>query len=742
MRFVFPLDFAHDLSADAVRLLVGGKAAGLGIMARELHLHVPPGFVISTDACRAFLSGGWPPGLDREIRAGMAGIEGAIGRRYGDRGEPLLVSVRSGAPISMPGMMDTLLNLGINDATEGGLARGPAGEAFARDCRARLRDQFQTLVGIDEPPDDPWAQLRLAVEAVFRSWTSDRARTYRQHDGISEELGTAVTVQAMVFGNRDERSATGVLFTRNPATGEPQLYGDLLFAAQGEDVVAGTHRTEPIAVLDERMPEVGRELRGAARRLEEHYGDLCDIEFTIESGRLWLLQVRIGKRSPQAALRIAVDMAEDPGFPLSREAAVRRVATLLDKPPVMTTDRGLRPAPLTVGLAASPGVATGEIVTSPEAAERAAGKGRPVILVRAETSPDDVHGMARAAGILTARGGLASHAAVVARGWGIPAVVGAESVVVGTHGIGIAGVELPSGELVTIDGSTGEVFRGTVTAATEVVPAARILLDWARELGIAIGGDGASEGAAADGAAGTASSAGAAVTAGAGAAAGASAISIPAPAGDAPALTAEACLQILGVKGFATLDGIAEALGSMPDAAKEVLDELVDQGLAAAPGGMYRLSDAGRDRHGELLDRERSAIGSAGAGTLLDGFLVLDRRMKETVTAWQLRDATPGTPPVVNDHSDRDYDRGVLDRLAGLAADADAWLAEAVGAVTSLTTYRRRLERAARNAASGDQRYVASPRVDSFHSVWFELHEDLILLAGRTRADAEAAGRA
>jgi pyruvate,orthophosphate dikinase len=716
VRFVFPLDFPHDLPADAVRLLVGGKAANLGIMVRELDLPVPPGFVISTEACRAFMAGGWPVDLDDEIRGGMAGIEAALGRRFGDPADPLLVSVRSGAPVSMPGMMDTLLDLGITDATEAGLARGPAGEAFARECRARLRDQFRELVGVDELPDDPWTQLRLAIGAVFRSWKGDRARAYRKHEGIPEELGTAVTVQAMVFGNRDESSGTGVLFTRNPATGEPQLYGDVLFEAQGEDVVAGTHRTEPIAVLDDRMPEVARELRSEARRLERHYADLCDIEFTIESGRLWMLQVRVGKRSPQAALRIAVDMAEDPDFPLSRGAAVARVAPLLARPPMVTIDRGPRPEPLTVGLAASPGVATGEIVTSPAAAEQRAAEGRAVILVRAETSPDDVHGMAKAAGILTARGGIASHAAVVARGWGIPAVVGAEALVVRPDGIGVDGIDLSSGELLTIDGSTGEVFRGTITVATEVVPAARTLLDWAGELGVAIGGDGR--------------------VAGAGTGSGAAA------AGPLPSMTAEAGLHALGIKGFATLDGLAESLGTTQDAAKELLDGLIEGGLAAAPGGTYRLSDAGKERHAELLDRERVAVGSDRSGTLLDAFLVLDKRMKETVTAWQLREAAPGTPPVVNDHADPAYDRAVLDRLAGLAADAEAWLDEAEGAAPRLAEYRRRLERAARNAEAGDQRYVASPRVDSFHGVWFELHEDLILLAGRTRADEEAAGRA
>ncbi len=336
-------------------------------------------------------------------------------------------------------------------------------------------------------PEDPWLQLRSAIEAVFRSWNSERARTYRRKEGIPDDLGTAVTVQAMVFGNRGPDSATGVLFTRNPATGESALYGDVMFDAQGDDVVAGTHQTEPIAVLDERMPAVAADLRDHAARLERHYADLCDIEFTIEDGRLWMLQVRVGKRSPQAALRMAVDMAEDASFPLSRAEAVERVSSLLADPPEVATGRSGVVTALTVGLPASPGVASGPIVTNPEAAMAAADEGRAAILVRAETSPDDVHGMARAAGILTSRGGLASHAAVVARGWGIPAVVGASGIEVRESEVVVGDRTLKAGEVVTIDGSTGEVFEGTVAGATEPMPEARTLLAWAEELGIAIG---------------------------------------------------------------------------------------------------------------------------------------------------------------------------------------------------------------------------------------------------------------
>jgi pyruvate,orthophosphate dikinase len=286
----------------------------------------------------------------------MRRIEAALGRRFGDPVDPLLVSVRSGAPVSMPGMMDTILNLGLTTTTTAGLAASSGSEKFAANCRSRFVAMFRDIVGVDAVPEDPWEQLRAAVEAVFRSWNSDRARIYRDHEGIPDDLGTAVTVQAMVFGNRSVGSGTGVLFTRNPATGEPLLYGDVMFNAQGEDVVAGTHPTEPVAVLDDRMPDLARELRAYAARLEHHHRDLCDIEFTMEHGKLWMLQCRIGKRSPQAALRIAVDMAEDPEFPLSREEAVRRVAGLLADPPKVATERSDTGPALARGLPASPGV--------------------------------------------------------------------------------------------------------------------------------------------------------------------------------------------------------------------------------------------------------------------------------------------------------------------------------------------------------------------------------------------------
>ena len=712
MSYIYDCDQRHDLTYAEMMRLMGGKAANLSVMALDLDLPVPPAFTITTTACNEYLAHGWPAGLDGELRAHMARIERAVGQGFGDPANPLLVSVRSGAPVSMPGMMDTILNLGLTTSTTAGLAASSGSEKFAANCRSRFVAMFRDIVGVDAVPEDPWEQLQAAVEAVFRSWNSDRARAYRDHEGIPDDLGTAVTVQAMVFGNRSVGSGTGVLFTRNPATGEPVLYGDVMFNAQGEDVVAGTHPTEPVAVLDDRMPDLARELRSYAARLERHHRDLCDIEFTMEHGKLWMLQCRIGKRSPQAALRIAVDMAEDPEFPLSREEAVRRVAGLLADPPKVVTERGDVGPALTRGLPASPGVAGGEIVTSPDAAVEAAEAGRTVILVRSQTSPDDVHGMARSAGILTATGGLASHAAVVARGWGIPAVVGAAGVEVGDGVVVIGGRTMAVGEMVTIDGGTGEVFAGAVAGSATVVPEAATLLAWARDMGIAIGEKA------------TAEETGSATP----------------PTAASGAITTDDVLRALVVKGYATPEAIAAALLCPPEEASGLLDRLVADGLAEIAAGSFRLTADGKSVGRERIAADTERWGAENAVAALDAFLAFDHRMKQTVTAWQIREADGAQ--AFNDHSDAAYDARVLDDLGTLHADASAWLRPLVVGLPRLAAYVERLERAAAAARDGDHRYVASPRVDSYHGAWFELHEDLILLAGRNRADEVAAGRA
>ena len=634
MTWTYAFDQAPAIDRASLKALLGGKGANLAVMADELGLPVPPGFVITTEACKAFGRDGWPAGLDAELLAQMARIGKQVGRGFGDPGNPLLVSVRSGAPVSMPGMLDTVLNIGLTEATTEGLAVASGDPAFAAGCQRRLESMYLDIVGADRVPDDPWQQLRTAVQAVFRSWDSDRARTYRERERIPADLGTAVVVQAMVFGNRGDASATGVLFTRNPATGENVLYGDVLFGAQGEDVVAGTHATEPISVLDERLPEVAAQLGTIAARLERHFRDVCDIEFTIEEGRLWMLQTRVGKRTAQAACRIAVDMAQDESFPLSRHEAVERVAAILADPPLATAGRSVSAAVIATGLGASPGLVSGAIATSAEAAVRMADQGAAVLLVRSETSPDDVHGMARAVGILTSTGGLASHAAVVARGWDIPAVVGAVGVVVREGVVEVGGAPYREGEILSIDGSSGEVFAGAVDADRAVVPEAEVLLRWAAELGIAIGREEEH-------------------------------VEMPegttATAGENP-VTREHVIQALAIKGYVTADLLAPALGVASDEAAELLERLAADGIATGSGGMFSLSADGKALGAEMLTRDREAWGSAPAAAALDGFVVLDGRMKTIVTAWQMK--TVDGQPVLNDHTDAGYDAHVLADLA------------------------------------------------------------------------------
>jgi pyruvate,orthophosphate dikinase len=509
--------------------LLGGKGANLAEMTSVLALPVPPGFTISTDACRDYMADGWPKGLDAEVDRARKRLEAAMGKVIGDAKDPLLVSVRSGAKFSMPGMMDTVLNLGLNDRSVEGLAAQTDDERFAFDSYRRFIamygrivlelpggefdalfdaakeeagttsdakvpvDQLRTLVksyqGIVEGhtgspfPQDPAAQLRGAIEAVFRSWNGPRAIAYRERERIAHDLGTAVNVQAMVFGNRDDNSGTGVGFTRDPATGAKGAYGDFLVNAQGEDVVAGIRNTEPISELKKQFPKVHAELLKIFSRLEGHYRDMCDTEFTIEQGKLWMLQTRVGKRTGAAALKMAVDMTRLSDLGISRAEALTRVTE-------DHLDSVLHPqfdgSGFTVwakGLGASPGAAVGRIYFTADDAAEAAARGEKVVLVRSETSPEDVHGMLAAEGILTARGGLVSHAAVVARGWGKPAVVGAEVLRLSEHSVTVGNVTLKEGDWISLDGGAGIVVAGEVPLTEATPPKAfATVLSWADEI--------------------------------------------------------------------------------------------------------------------------------------------------------------------------------------------------------------------------------------------------------------------
>ncbi len=501
-----------------LRDLLGGKGANLAEMT-NIGLPVPPGFTITTEACQYYLrSGSTPEGLDEEIQAHLEKLEGAMGRRLGDPADPLLVSVRSGAKFSMPGMMETVLNIGLSDESVQGLAKQAGNERFAWDSYRRLLQMFgKTVLDIDgehfehvldeakqakgvrndveldagdlqnvveefkgiikaqtgsDFPQDPREQLDLAIKAVFNSWNADRAILYRRQERIPADLGTAVNVVTMVFGNLGEDSGTGVAFTRDPGTGAQGVYGDYLQNAQGEDVVAGIRNTVPLQDLENIDKASYDQLMQIMRTLENHYRDLCDIEFTVERGKLWMLQTRVGKRTAAAAFRIALQLV-DQGL-IDMDEALRRVSgEELARLMFPRFDATGDVTKITTGISASPGAAVGKAVFDSARAVELAAQGEKVILVRRETNPDDLHGMIAAQGILTSRGGKTSHAAVVARGMGKTCVCGADELTVDTRAgkfTTSGGQTVSEGDMLSIDGTSGAVYLGEVpVVASEVV---------------------------------------------------------------------------------------------------------------------------------------------------------------------------------------------------------------------------------------------------------------------------------
>ncbi len=505
-RFVY--DF--DEPSDGGRQLLGGKGIGLAEMT-QLGVPVPAGFTITTDACRAYMSNGktLPDGLDEEIEQHLRALEQRTGKRFGDPNDPLLVSVRSGAAVSMPGMMETILNLGLNDEALAGLARATGNERFANDSYRRLIQMYGEVVeGIDAHrfeqaltdlkkargvshdvelgaedlaglvgtykqiyedetgrgfPQDAREQLTRAVRAVFDSWDAPRAQVYRRTYDIPDDLGTAVNVVQMVFGNKGDESGTGVAFTRDPSTGEQGLYGEFLANAQGEDVVAGIRTPEPLAHMEQKLPQAFEQLLEMMRRLEEHYRDVQDIEFTVEDNELYLLQTRSAKRTAAAAVKAAVDMVDEEL--ITREEAVARIdPQQLEQLLHPMLDPTAEWEIAAKGLNASPGAACGKIVLDADTAEQRGKAGERVILVRWETTPDDIHGLINAAGVLTAHGGMTSHAAVVARGMGKPCVAGCDALSIDfdARKITLGGQTLSEGDVLTIDGGTGAVIVGEV----------------------------------------------------------------------------------------------------------------------------------------------------------------------------------------------------------------------------------------------------------------------------------------
>ena len=544
LKFVYRFDEGNASMGD----LLGGKGRNLCEMVR-LGLPVPPGFVISTQVCRDYLTKQQtiPEGLEESIKENIHLLEQSIGRNFGSTSNPLLVSVRSGARVSMPGMMDTILNLGINDQIVEGLASmmgglRPAYDAYRRFIQIysevvmdvdpepfeRVLAEHKSKAGVtldhqlsaeqlrelvtdfkqvtieaagSEPPSDPWEQLMAAIEAVFRSWNTPRAIFYRDHNKIDHDMGTAVTIMAMVFGNLGPTSGTGVLFTRNPSTGKKQVYGEFLTNAQGEDVVAGVRTPEPISSLQDVMPEVYSQLMELAGDLENHYSDMQDVEFTIENSRLFLLQTRNAKRTALSAVRTAVDMAHE-GLITQDQALLRvdaeEISNLLV--PQFSDDLDndeLEDRFLARGAPASPGAASGTVCFDANKAAQLAAAEVAVILVRPETKPDDIHGITAAVGVVTSRGGVTSHAAVVTRGLGKPCIVGCEGIQVDLEaGLFTAGERtVKEGECISMDGASGSVYLGelaTVNTRLEDLPEANELLGWAddtRELGVMANAD-------------------------------------------------------------------------------------------------------------------------------------------------------------------------------------------------------------------------------------------------------------
>ncbi|HDS59409.1 MAG TPA: pyruvate, phosphate dikinase [Thermoplasmatales archaeon] len=513
----------EDARADMTDVL-GNKGAQLGEM-QSIGIPIPPGFVISTRACVAYLKKKeLPEELRREILVALRRVEEKVDKRFGDTGDPLLVSIRSGAPVSMPGMMDTILNLGLTDQTVKGLAEKSGSEWFAYDTYRRFLYMFGNIVlGVEEKqfdaildvqkeregvrldqelsveglkkvvaeykrladmPQSPEQQLFMAVEAVFNSWNNKRARSYRKHQGLPDDVGTGVVVQTMVFGNFDDDSGTGVAFTRNPATGKKEFYGEFLVNAQGEDIVSGKRTPKPVNELRKVFPQAYRQLAEMADRVERHYRDMQDMEFTIQQGTLYILQTRTGKRTARAAVTIAVDMVKEKL--ISKNEALMRVSTEdIEKILHPVIAPGEQYTPLTRGLNASPGAATGVIVFDPEGAAALGKKGKKAILVREETTPDDIHGITAAQGVLTARGGITSHAAVVARGLGKPCVTGCDGLHINEDKgqCRIGDQAFREGDVITIDGSTGEVMQGELTLVPPSFAAeTETFLSWADQV--------------------------------------------------------------------------------------------------------------------------------------------------------------------------------------------------------------------------------------------------------------------
>lgn len=653
---------------------VGGKAAGLIAMS-ALGLPVPPGVVLPVAGI----------GADG-VRAALAHLEELTGCRLGDPARPLIVSVRSGAAVSMPGMLDTLLDVGTTPEVAAALATTTGDPGFAEDTRRRFLAGWAAVVGGDVP-SDPVDQVVAAALAVRRSWDGERARAFRAREGIDDDLGSTVTIQQMVFGNLGPDSGTAVVFSRDPSTGAPGIVGDLLVGAQGDDVVGGTHRTRPVAdmaSLPTPWPAVHDELVAAVAVLERHHADLVDVEVTVERGRLHLLQCRPGRRSAAAALRIAVDLADDPASPVDRAEAVARCRDLLAAAPGAVSplaEAVVEEHRVAIGIAASPGRGVGALAVTVEDALRRHDAGEAVVLVRPHTAPADVAAMAVAAGIVTATGGLVSHAALVARSWGLPAVVGADDLVVEADGVRTGGRHVPAGTLVTVDGSAGLLLAGAHAAGLAAEPPeAATLRRWAADL---------------------------------------DSPATPAPVAGDRVVTDLDVLRVVVLRGRTDADGIVAVTGAGRAAVDTALARLADAGQVALSSGTATATAAGRshvaDDVAAVVAEHRDAF-----ARLLARFHHPDQALKHLITEQQLAAGSASDP--------------VAALREQIHPEVLALVAAAAELVPRLARYAERLDTALTRLATGDVRYLAHPAVDSYHTIWFDLHDDLLTLSATPRA--------
>ncbi len=768
-----PRILSVDGSCPLPREEIGGKAWGVNRMC-ALGLVVPPAFVISTRVCRDYFAKG-PAVLDElweELAEHVGKLEAKTARRFGDPSCPLLVSVRSGAARSMPGMMDTVLNLGINAAVAQHLAVATGDARYAAETHRRFVEQYARIVparGEPSVPDDAWSQLRATVAAVFDSWNSPRALAYRRNRGLSDDSGTAVMVQAMVFGNLDDRSGTGVVFSRNPMTGERPVWGEWLGRAQGEDVVAGTRTPDSLDELRRCLPSAYDGLIAAAALLEQDARDIQDIEYTVESGKLWLLQCRVAKRSPRAALKAAVAFVDEglisPDEALDRldSEAVRQLSLAVLGPQSASRE------PILLGEPACPGIATGILVSDPRDAERRSHMGEDVILARPTTSPEDLQGVIASRALITETGGSTSHAAVVSRELGRPCIVGCGKDRIGPF----------IGQRITLDGATGRIWAGDLTApaaSDDEDPAVQRLIAWGLPLVplriLATGeapiqtvdldplGDqwrsGLQPHAVVRGRMlETENGLRAALSAGVDAVIVQNRLAAiltclrASPAPDAAFLARMAAvpehaanlsaftlLRVAALKGRASLSVLGDSLSLPAEATADAYDALCARGLCTRTPRDVRVTALGREVLDKLLASERSRTDPAEAAALYGEFSILNRSLKQIVTAWQvLPDGTPNT------HQDASYDARVLRDLADLHRKFTAFCPRLAALVPRLALYRERLDRAEARIAAGDTAFVARTTEDSYHTVWFELHEDLLSISGLTRREqgAEAA---